>query len=377
MTQNEDQIVEQATRFAATVVAPNAGAWERERTFPREAFVAAADAGLCRLIIPADMGGHALSIGGMASVLTALAGADLAFAFALVVHNNLAGNIARNGTSEQRERYLPDLMAGNRIGAFLLTEPTGGSDAAAIKTTAARDGGDWVISGEKAWVSNATDADVLSVYAQTDASAGWRGIACFLVDRRTPGVELTGPYHLLGGHALGTGGFRFENVRVGPEAVLLGPGDGFKAAMSGIDVARINVAVMSCGMLSTAIDTAVGYIKDRTAFGRPLSEFQGLQWMLADAATDLEAARALADRACAIFEAGEDAVALAAHAKKFATRVAFTRMSDCMQAMGAHGFRIDAGHPIARHLSGAKMAQFLDGTSEIQNVVISRRLFQN
>jgi alkylation response protein AidB-like acyl-CoA dehydrogenase len=364
--------VEVARAFAREVIAPNAARWEEERRYPREAVKAAAARGLCGLVVPEETGGAGLGASAMARVMAVLAGADMAFSFGLVVHNNLAGAIARHGSARQRETYIDDLVEGRRVGAFLLTEPHGGSNAAGIRTRARRDGGDWIIDGEKAWVSNGAEADVLSVYAQTDPDLGWRGIACFLVDADRPGVVREPAYRLMGGHALGAGAFRFEGCRVGGDTLLLGPGDGFKAAMAGIDLARINVAAMCCGMMGVGLDLALAATAERHAFGQAIAEFQGIQWMLADAATDLEASRLLAHEAARRLDAGEDAALAAAHAKKFATRAALTRIADCMQVMGADGLRADC--PLARHLACAKIAQYLDGTTEIQNVVISRAL---
>ena len=354
-------------------IEPNAAAWDEAGWVPAEAFREAAERGLCGLTVPEALGGRGLAMPAMALAVEAFASACMASAFSLVVHNNLARNLSRNATPAQQARWLPDLIAGERIGAFLLTEPRGGSDAAAITTAARPDGGGWRLDGEKAWVSNGASADLLSVYARTDASAGWRGIACFIVEADSPGVIREPAYRLLGGHALGAGGFRFEGCRVGGDDVLLGPGDGFKAAMAGIDFARVNVAAMCCGMLGRSLDTALSHAAARRSFGRANLEHQGLQWQLADVATDLEAARLLTAHAAALLDGGGGNHTLAAaHAKKFATRAAFTRIGDCMQAMGAPGLR--AEHPLARHLAGAKMAQYLDGTTEIQNVVIGRAI---
>src|SRR5690606_38800113 len=164
-----------------------------------------------------------------------------------------------------------DMLAARRIGAFLLTEPRGGSDAAAIETRARRDGDGWRLDGEKAWVSNAVNAGLLSVYAQTEPEAGARGIACFLVEAETPGVERLPPYSLLGGHALGAGGFRFADVRLGPGALFIPPGEAFRAAMRGIDIARVNVAAMCCGLLEDALDRALDRVASRPPFGGVLA----------------------------------------------------------------------------------------------------------
>ena len=373
LSDRELKVVNAARAFARDVIEPNADAWEEAGSVPREAFREAAARGLCRLTIPESMGGHELGMPAVALIVEALAAACMASAFALTVHNNLARGITRNANASQLERWLPGLMAGEQVGAFLLTEAQGGSDAAAITTTARQDGRGWWLDGAKAWVSNAATADLLSVYAQTDASAGWRGIACFIVEADAPGVIREPVYRLLGGHALGTGGFCFEGCRVSADDVLVGPGEGFKAALAGIDFARITVAAMCCGMLGRSLDVALEHGAERRTFGRPVLEHQAVQSLLADAATDLEAARLLTAHAATVLDDGTGRHTLAAaHAKKFATRVALNRIADCMQAMGANGLRTE--YPLARHLTAAKMAQYLDGTTEIQNVVIGRAI---
>ncbi len=372
MTDAEARLVETARAFAEEEIAPNAADWERARAFPRTTFVSAARAGLCGLMAPAELGGQGAGIGAVARIVEVLAAADFGFTFSLVVHNNLVGNIARNGSDDHKARYLPDLLAGRKVGAFLLTEPGAGSDAAAIATSARREGGDWVIDGEKAWVTNATVADVLSVYVQTDPAAGWRGIACLLVDADAGGVRRGPAYDLIGGHAMGVGEIAFSECRLGAQASFIGPGDAFKAAMGGIDIARALVGAICCGMMGASLDAALAHAGARRAFGKATIEFQGLQWLLADVATDLEAARLLTDQAIGRLGAGEDASVAAAHAKKFATRAALAGIANCMQAMGAAGARAD--YPLGRHLAGAKLAAFIDGTTEIQNLVIGRSL---
>jgi alkylation response protein AidB-like acyl-CoA dehydrogenase len=363
-----------AIRLAEEVVRPGAEAWERAGRIPAHVFIRAAEAGLCRLLVPRRLGGLELGARGTAEVMEVLAGSCFATAFSLVVHNNLAATLARHGSEALIERFLPDLLAGRRIGAFLLTEPQGGSDAAAITSSARPEAAGYRLDGEKAWVSNGAFADLLSVYVQTDPAAGWRGIACFLVDADAPGVRRRAPYALLRGHALGTSGFGFEACRVDADRRLLGPGAAFKAALAGIDLARVNVAAMCCGMLADALESALAHARERRAFGRAVLEFQGIEWMLADAATDIEAARLLTYAAADRLDAGEPATLAAAHAKKFATRAAFSRLGELMQIMGAQG--LAAEHSLARHLAAAKMTHFLDGTTEIQNVVIARHLVQ-
>jgi len=368
----ERALVAEMGDFADQAIAPAAAAWERDREFPLSTLQDAAREGYLGLLVPRSLGGLGLRPTAMAACMDTLAARDFFFAFSLVVHNNLTGAIAREGRDEHRLRYLPELQSGSRIGAFLLTEPGGGSDAAAITTRAGPDGAGWRLSGEKAWISNAVGAGLLSVYAQTDPDLGSRGIAAFLVEAENPGVVRLPGYEILGGHALGTGGFRFDDCPVSRTALFLVPGRAFKAAMGGIDLARVNVAAMCCGMLHTAIGGAVTYSRERRAFGRPLADNQGLSWMLADAATDLAAARALTREAARQLDAGESATLAAAHAKKFATRAAMTHIAQCMQVYGARGMAADL--PLGRHLTAAKMSQYLDGTTEIQNLVIGRAL---
>jgi alkylation response protein AidB-like acyl-CoA dehydrogenase len=374
LTPSERHIMETVRQFARDHIAPAAAGWEAERRPPIEVFRLAADAGLCGLLAPADSGGSNLRLTAAIQIAEVLAGACMAFTFGLWVHNNLIASLARNGSPAQRARYLRDMIEGRRFGAFLLTEPDAGSDAAAISTRAVRNGDGWAIDGRKAWVSNGAFADLLCVYAQTDPDQGWRGIAAFLVEADSPGVERGEPYTMMGGHALGVSDMTFRNCRVSDDAFFLPPETAFKGAMAGINSARIAVGAMCCGMMECALAEALDYAAERRAFGQALLDFQGLQWMLAEVATEIEASRLLTAHAAAAYDRGETAMLEAAHAKKFASRAALKGLSDCMQVMGAAGYRAD--RPLARHLACAKMTQFLDGASEIQNLVIARELIR-
>jgi len=368
----ETELISAAQKFAGDVMIPKAQNWEHQRQMPREIIAEAGRRGLCNLLVPTDQGGHGITFTAMAKVMETLSYADQAAAFALVVHNNFARSLAVFGSDHLREKYLVKTCSGEMIGSFLLTEPQSGSDAANLLTTAEADGDDWIINGEKSWITNTDKADILAVYLQTDANAGWRGIAAVLIDRDTAGVETVGPYRMLGGHAMGAGGFKFTNVRVPKSQTMIAPGEGFKAAMGGIDIARLIVASMCAGMLQCALDVAYPYAINRRAFGKAIADFQGIQWQLADVATDLHAIRLMAYDAARAFDDGEIVAIPAAHAKKFATRAALRGLAECMQAMGADGYKQD--FPIARHLACAKAAQYLDGSTEIQNVVITRGL---
>lgn len=372
LTEREQALVDSAARFTDNEILPNAARWERERIYPREAQKKAAALGLTGILAAKDAGGQGGSVTAACRIFEELARGCMAFTFGLVVHNNFVLSIAQNGSDAQKAKYLPDMLSCEKIGTFLLTEPGVGSDAAAVQCRAIQDGDGWRIEGEKAWISSASDAEILSLYAQADPEKGSRGLMAFTLEADREGVERAEPYAMAGGNALGTGGFRFHGARVTREDVLIPEGQGFRAAMAGIDSARVYVAAMSTGMMRQALDDALAYVEQRPAFGQTLADFQGLQWMLADAATDLEATRLLTYSAAAKLDAGEDATMAAAHAKKFATRACLARLADCMQVMGANGFRLDV--PAARHLATSKMSQWMDGATEIQNVVLSRGL---
>lgn len=373
LTAEEQTYLERVSEFARTRVAPFAQGWERDRVFPLETFREGARLGLAGLLIPKELGGMGLSHAAAARALEELAGACYAFGFTLFVQHNVLSGIVRYGSAALVSRFATPMLKGERIGAFCLTEPGTGSDASAISTTATRQAGSWVLDGEKAWVTNGGVADLYSVYVQTDPSQGWRGIACLLVDGKTRGLERSAPYELMGAHAMSTNGVSFHHCQIDDSHLLIAPGDAFKGAMAGINRARMVIAAMCCGMLKVCLKTAVQYASERRAFGRSIKEFQGLQFELAEVATRLEAARALAYRAASLLDAGEPAIMEAAHAKKFATQVAFSGISTCMRAMGANGFRSD--YPFGRHLANAQMSQYLDGTDEIQNTIIGRGLF--
>ena len=366
------EAVQRAQAWAKDFVAPRAETWETERRFAREALDSAGQNRLTGLLVPSDDGGEDISVLGLARVLEEIAAVDFSIAFSLVCHNNLAGAVGRQPKGALRERFLPGLVDGSLVGAFLLTEPDVGSDAAAIAVAATNDGDEWLLNGEKAWVTNGTDADVLSVYAQTDSSLGHRGIATFLIDANSPGVTKTPGYELLGGHGLGANSILFNNCRVSAESIFQPVGQGFRAAMEGIDLARVLVGAMCCGMLRTALTTASNYVRGRLAFGSRLADLQSVRFRLADVATDLEASRLLTYRAALTLQEGGAAAVEAAHAKKFSTRATENGIASCMQVMGANGAKRD--HPLPRHLAAARLTHYVDGATEIQDVVISRSL---
>lgn len=368
----EIDFLDRAIEFSKSAVAPNAQGWEDARRMPVDTMQAAANAGLVGLEIPEEYGGFGGRFRLKARVAEEIARDCFAFSFSLINNMGLAGKIARDAPSELAKRYLPEMMAGEAIGCTALSEPAAGSDFAAISTNARKVDGGWVITGEKAWITNAAAADLIFLYAQTDPELGWRGVAGFLIDAREDGVERLLPTEIMGGHAIGTGGFKLHDHFVPEERLISSPGDGFKAAMNGVNAARTYVATMCCGMTEAAIKLAAGYASERAAFGTTISAFQGLRWDLADAQTDVEAARLLAYRAVSSVEAQTNAEIHAAHAKKFAARIADKHLTRCMQIMGAAGLKRE--YPLGRHIACARIANYVDGTTEIQNERIARNL---
>lgn len=372
LSEAESRLLEAARAFSRREVGPNAARWERERVYPRETLRAAAALGLARIQIPAALGGLDLRFRAKVRIVEEIARDDFGFAFALVNTHNAASRLARDGNDSQRARYLDGLLRGELIGAVSLTEPSAGSDFPAIRTRAERVAGGWLLNGEKAWLTNGSAVDVVLVYAQTDPAAAGRGIAAFVVDARRKGFERGAAYGLAGAHAIGAAGFRLADYFVADEDLFYAPGAAFKSALGSITGARIYVAAMCCGMLEEALQLALARARARSTFGRPLIERQGLRWMLADVATDLEAARLLSYRAARLLEAGQDAVLAAAHAKKFAARAAEQRLPQCMQMFGAEGLM--EAHPFGRHLAAARTAHYADGSTEIQNERIAAYL---
>jgi len=358
-------IVERAARFATNHVAPNAARWAREGHIATDGLKAAAAEGLLAVEVPRAWGGAEARFRDKLQVLEVLSRHSYDFAFSMINTGNVAARLAVHMSPEVAKRYVPDLIKGERFGGTALSEPDAGSDFAAIKTRAVKHGDDWVLDGEKAWITNAAIADVFITYAQTDAKLGWRGVACFLVDGLREGFARAPVERLAGGGATGVGGFKLSNYRVRADEVMAPPGEGFKRAMAGVNQARTYVAAMCCAMVDACLDTAIAYGRKRQAFGGPLTAKQGWRWMAGDIATDAEAARLLVAKAADLIERDADAALAAAHAKKFAARMAVLRISDACQLMGAAGLRED--YPFLRHLASARVASYTDGSTEMQN----------
>jgi len=358
-----DELLARTAAFAREVVMPGAPRWEAEMRIGREAIEAAATIGLTGLEVPTAWGGLGLGFSVKARVAELLGAADFGFTMSLINTHNVAAKLAREALPELAQRYVPDLLAGRRLGCTALTESTAGSDFGAIRTLATRTPQGWRIDGEKAWITNAVAADVIVLYAQTEAGSGGRGIACFLVDGRRAGFSRQPGFALSGQHAIGAGAFSLDGYIARDDEMLQPPGRAFKSALGSINGARCYIAAMCNGMVGEALRTALAYGRERHSFGRPLAEHQGWRWRLAEASAELAAARLLVAQAAAQVESGADAQLPSAQAKLVSTRLAERQLPALAQAMGAEGLRRE--HCFGRHLAGARVASFVDGSSEM------------
>ncbi len=372
LSEEDSALVKKARDFAQAQVAPCIEQWESEKAVPVDLLREGIDM-FGGLLVPRSLGGQEANVRMTAAVLAELARADLAFAFSLVVHLNLTGAIARIGSEGHKEKYLNKMMRGDLVGSFCLTEPEAGTDAASLHTRARKQpNGGWDLNGAKAWTTNAVVADLFCVYAQVGEATGSRAIGSFLVERGDAGLEVEPAYQLMGGHVMGTSGLRLNGCSLPADRAFAPAGEGFAAAMQGIDLARVVLSGMCCAILEESLTAAIQYAANRQAFSKSTLDFQGVQFPLADVQTSLRASQSLTDQAINLLDQGNDARVEAAHAKKMSTRSAFNGIAAAMQAMGARGFRRDCALP--RHLACAKMAEYLDGTTEVQNIVIGRSL---
>ena len=356
-------LLERVSAFAREVVAPGAIVWERERRVGREAIDQAAAFGLCGIESPREHGGLGLPFSAKVQIAERLAAADFGFTMSLINTQNVSFKLLRDAVPEVADRYVPGLIAGKLIGCTALTEPHAGSDFGAIKTLATKVDGGWRISGRKAWIVNAPIADVVILFAQTEAGAGPRGIAGFVVDARRAGFIHETGFDLAGQHTIGAGAFTLDGYLAADNEMLQPPGLAFKSAMTSINGARTYIAAMACGMVGEALRIAADYGERRTTFGEPLAAHQGWGWRLAEASAELAACRLMVAHAASRIDDGLDAQIEAAQAKLLSTRMADRQIAALAQAMGAEGLR--EVHPFGRHQVGARVSNFVDGSTEV------------
>lgn len=368
LTPVDEAYIQKARAFAGERMAPIAEEAEQQRRQP--ALLREMIAEFTKLYIPKALGGLGASTMTICRELEELARVDYGMTFAFEVHNHAAMVLSMTENAALRDRYLPGMLTGDTVGAFLLTEPEAGSDAASIRCRAELRDGSYVLNGQKAWVTNAGTADILLVFAQTGDAP--KDVVALAVERTTPGVEFQGAYHMAGAHAAETGAFTFNDAAVPAENVIFPTGDAFYKALGAIEFARFAIAAMSNGAFMGALETAIAYDKERVQFGKPLLKNQGLQWKLADQVTRLEASRMLTFLAAKTIDDGTGAAGIAAHCKKYAVECAFQGVNTAIQCMGSNGLKRQ--YPLARQMTALTTAFNADGTNDICNVVIAKTL---
>jgi alkylation response protein AidB-like acyl-CoA dehydrogenase len=371
----EDQhLIHQTVRdFAARELRPHARRWDAEGVFPLDLVPALAQLGLWGMAVPPELGGSGLDMVSLALAIEALAWGDGGIALSVAAHNSLCvGHIVRAGTAEQKRTYLPRLASGQELGAWCLTEPGSGSDAAALATRAVRRKDRWVLDGTKAFVTQGSLAGLYVVMARTDPKAGHRGVSAFLIERGTPGLRVGKHEDKLGMRSSDTAEVVFEDCAVSEAQMLGAPGDGFRDAVRVLDGGRIGIGALALGLGRAALDASVAYARERRAFGQPIAEFQAIQWMVADMATELDAAELLVMEAAARAAGGGPFRLQSSMAKLFASEAAARAAARAVQIHGGYGFIKD--YPVERIYRDVKLCEIGEGTSEIQRLVISREV---
>ncbi|MFJ3046621.1 acyl-CoA dehydrogenase family protein [Herbaspirillum chlorophenolicum] len=374
---NEDQLAFQqsARDFAAGEMAPHAAKWDEESHFPLDVIAKAGELGFCGLYTPEEVGGLGLSRLDATVVFEELAHACPSTAAYLTIHNMVSWMIASWGTAAIKDEWCEKLAAGRKIGSYCLTEPGSGSDAASLKTTARLVDGHYVLNGSKAFISGAGSTDVLVVMARTGGE-GAKGVSAIVVPGNAPGIAYGKKESKMGWNSQPTRTISFDNVKVPASHLLGNEGEGFIFAMKGLDGGRINIATCSVGAAQAALDAAHAYMKERKQFGRPIADFQALQFKLADMQTELVAARQMVRLAAVKLDnKAPGATTYCAMAKRFATDLGFRICNEALQIHGGYGYIRE--YPLERYFRDVRVHQILEGTNEIMRVIVSRHLLNS
>ncbi len=372
LTDDQREIRELARRFTADAITPHAAEWDEKHIFPRDTIKQAADLGFAAIYVSEESGGIGLGRMESALIMEAMAyGCPSTSAF-ISIHNMAAWMLDAFGSAELKARFLPDLVTMDKLASYCLTEPSSGSDAAALKTRAVRDGDDYIVTGTKQFISGAGDNDVYLVMVRTGAE-GPKGISCLVVERDMPGVSFGANERKLGWHSQPTRAVILDSVRV-PAANLVGAeGQGFTIAMQGLDGGRLNIGACSLGGAQRCLDEAIAYTKARQQFGKAVADFQNTQFTLADMATELEAARALLYTAAAkVTVNAPDKTRFAAMAKRFATDTGSKVVDQALQLHGGYGYLMD--YPIERFWRDLRVHSILEGTNQVMRMIVGRDL---
>lgn len=375
LTEEQLQIKFSVREFAESEIAPNVMKWDEPQDFPLELQPKLADLGLMGIIFPEEFGGSGLGYIEYATIIEELARIDPSVALGVAAHNSLCTNhIYQFGTRAQREQFVTPLARGEKLGAWGLTEPGSGSDAAGLRTTAVRQNGHFVINGSKNFITHASYADTCLVLAVTDKTRGSHGVSAFAVPTDTPGFIRGKKENKLGMRASDTASLTFEDMHVPAENLIGNLNDGFVDSLKILDGGRISIAALSIGIAQGAYESAVRYAKERHSFGRPIAEFQAIQWKLSDMATQIDAARLLTLRAAAMKNAGKRMTKESAMAKLYASEIAVKVSEEAIQIHGGYGYTKD--YPAEKFWRDSKLCTIGEGTSEIQRLVIARELLR-
>jgi len=366
-------IVRTLRDFCDAEIRPNVMRWDEAQEFPREVFRKLGELGFLGVLFPEKYGGAALSYMDYQAIIEEVSCVDPSVALSLAAHNSLGSNhIYQFGTEAQRQKYIPKLASGQWLAAWGLTESEAGSDSSGTKTTAVRDGGGWVLNGSKNFITNASVGSVAVLMAVTDRDEGNKGISAFIVQLDNPGIRVGKKENKLGMRASDTCTLVMEDCRV-PAGDLLGAlGSGWVDSMKILDGGRISIAALSVGLARGAFEAALSYSRERRQFGRPICEFQAIQFYLAEMATEIDAARLLTERAAAAKDADQPVTKLSAQAKLYASEIAVRATDRAIQIHGGYGFTKD--FPVEKYYRDVKLCTIGEGTSEIQKLVIAKQL---
>ncbi|MBT2692335.1 acyl-CoA dehydrogenase [Bacillus sp. ISL-55] len=371
-TEEQEMMRKMVRDFAQTEIAPFVEKME-DGEFPREILKKMGELGLMGIPVPEEYGGSEMDFISYIIAIHEISKVSATVGVILSVHTSVGTNpILYFGTEEQKKKYVPKLAAGEYLGAFCLTEPSAGSDAASLKTRAVKNDGYYVLNGSKVFITNGGEADVYIVFASTNPEAGPKGVSAFIVEKDTPGFIVGKDEHKMGLYGSRTVQLTFEDMKV-PEEHLLGQeGEGFKIAMSNLDSGRIGIAAQALGIAEAALEAATDYAKERVQFGKPIAAQQGVGFKLADMATSVEAAKLLIYRAAQLRSEGQKCGIEASMAKLFTSRTAVEVTTEAIQVFGGYGYTKD--YPVERYFRDAKVTEIYEGTSEIQKIVISKQL---
>lgn len=375
LNDTQEMLRKTCREFAEGELAPNAAKWDQKHEYPAEAVKKMAELGLMGIFMPESWGGSDLDVLSYAVAMEEISRGCATCGVVMSVNNSLfCDPINKYGSDVVKDRYLLPFASGKKLGCFALSEPGNGSDAAAASCKAVNDGDDYILNGTKAWITNGYEADAAIVFATTDGDAGHRGITAFLVDMPTSGLSLGKKEEKLGIRASSTCNLIFEDCRVPASNILGELGQGFKIAMSTLDGGRIGIAGQALGIAQAALDAAVGYSKERLAFGSPIAKLQGIQFKLADMAMRLESSRMLTWQAASMKDSGERFTKMAAMAKLSASEMSTFVSHQAIQIFGGNGYVTE--YPVERHYRDARITEIYEGTSEIQRLVIAGNLLK-